>query len=53
MAPPFYVFSANSDGTFKTTDGQAVKKDGSNALPVLFDNNQVFITPTFGFILEF
>jgi outer membrane receptor for ferrienterochelin and colicin len=53
VAPPFYVFSANSDGTFKTTDGQAVKKDGSNALPVLFDNNQVFITPTFGFILEF
>ncbi len=53
VAPPFYVFSANPDGTFKTTDGNAVKKDGSNAIPILFDNNQVFITPTFGFIWEF
>jgi len=53
VAPPFYVFSANPDGTFKTTDGAPLKKDGSNAIPKLFDNNQVFVTPTFGFIWEF
>ena len=53
VAPPFYVFSANDNGVFKTTDGNALKKDGSNAIPELFDNNSVFITPTIGFILEF
>ena len=53
VAPPFYVFSANDNGVFKTTDGKALKKDGSNAIPELFDNNSVFITPTIGFILEF
>ena len=53
VAPPFYVFSANDNGTFKTTDGAVLKPDGSNAIPKLFDNNRVFITPTFGFIWEF
>jgi len=53
VAPLFYVFSANPNGIFKTTDGNVLKKDGSNAIPVLFDNNQVFVTPTFGFIWEF
>ena len=53
VAPPFYVFSANEDGTFKTNDGAPLKKDGSNAIPKLFDNNQVLVTPTFGFIWEF
>ena len=53
VAPPFYVFTANGDGSFKTTDGNPLKKDGSNAIPKLFDNNQVFVTPTFGFIWEF
>jgi hypothetical protein len=47
------VFTANDNGVFKTTDGQALKKDGSNAIPELFDNNSVFVTPTIGFILEF
>ena len=53
VAPPFYLFSSNSDGTYKTTDGAALKKDGSNAVITLFDNNQVYVTPTFGFIWEF
>ena len=43
----------NPDGTFKTTDGKPINKDGSNAIPSLADGNQVFITPTIGFILEF
>lgn len=53
VAPPFYVFAANADGTFKTTDGKAIQKNGSNAIPELYDNNSVFVTPTIGFILEF
>jgi hypothetical protein len=53
VAPPFYVFSANPNGSFKTTDGKPLQKDGSNAIPELFDNNSIFITPTIGFIWEF
>ena len=53
VSPPFYIFSYNENGTFKTSDGLAVKKDGSNAIPSLTDNNTIFITPTIGFILEF
>jgi outer membrane receptor for ferrienterochelin and colicin len=53
VAPPFYVFSATPEGVFKTTDGLPLKKDGSNAVPELYNNFSVFITPTIGFILEF
>jgi hypothetical protein len=30
-----------------------VKKDGSNAIPVILPNNEGTILPTIGFILEF
>jgi hypothetical protein len=53
ISPPYYIFSYNSNGTFKTTDGLALKKDGSNAEPALYENNTVFVTPTVGFIFEF
>lgn len=54
VAPPFYVFAMNDNATFKTTDGQSLKKDGSNAVVnESFDTNSVFITPTIGFIWEF
>ena len=53
VAPRAYIFESNPDGTFKTSDGKPLKKDGSNAIPSLADGNQVFITPTVGFILEF
>jgi len=53
VSPPYYIFSYNENGTFHTTDGLPVKKDGSNAIPTLTDNNTVFITPTVGFIFEF
>jgi len=53
VAPPFYVFTAEPNGVFKTTDGLSLKKDGSNAIPELYNNFSVFITPTIGFILEF
>ncbi len=54
VAPPFYVFAMNEDASFKTTDGLALKKDGSNAVVnESFDTNSVFVTPTIGFIWEF
>jgi len=53
VAPPYYIFSYNENTTFKTTDGLALKKDGSNAIPTLTDNNNILITPTIGFIYEF
>jgi len=53
VAPPYYIFSYNENAAFKTTDGGAVKKDGSNAIPTLTDNNNILITPTIGFIYEF
>ncbi len=44
----------NEDASFKTTDGLALKKDGSNAVVnESFDTNSVFVTPTIGFIWEF
>jgi hypothetical protein len=53
VSPNVYTFEANSTGVFNTTDGNPIKKDGSNARPVLTNSNQVFVTPTFGFIWEF
>ncbi len=53
VSPTVYTFEANANGSFKTTDGKSIKKDGSNAIPLLTNNNQVFVTPTFGFIWEF
>jgi hypothetical protein len=53
VSPNVYTFESNTDGTFKTTDGGPIKKDGSNAKPTLTDNNRIFVTPTFGFIWEF
>jgi len=53
ISPPYYIFSYNADGTFKTTDNLPLKKDGSNAIPSLSLNDNVFITPTVGFIFEF
>lgn len=53
-APPYYTFKRNADNTgFVTTDGAAIKPDGSNAIPVLLPNDDVSVTPTIGLIIEF
>ena len=53
-APDSYTFQRNATNTgFLTTDGQPVKADGSNAIPVRIKNDDPQITPTIGFILEF
>lgn len=51
---PTYTWKRNATNTgFETTDGQAIKSDGSNAIPVLLQDNTPTVVPTIGFILEF
>jgi hypothetical protein len=51
---PDYTFKRNVDNTaFLTTDGNALAPNGSNGIPILLQNNDVQITPTIGFIIEF
>lgn len=53
-AVPEYTFKRNATNTgFETTDGLAIKADGSNAIPTRVNNNEPFVTPTIGLILEF
>ncbi|OLY91067.1 Outer membrane receptor for ferrienterochelin and colicins [Cnuella takakiae] len=53
-AYPQYTFRRNEDNTaFLSTNGQPVKADGSNAIPLILDNEDGTLTPTFGFIVEF
>lgn len=52
--PPYYTFKRNADNTgFETTDGQALKQDGSNGIPVILENRSANVTPTLGIIFEF
>jgi hypothetical protein len=53
-AAPIYTFTRNADNTaFLTTDGQAIKQNGSNAIPYYLINEDATVTPTIGFIIEF
>lgn len=51
-AIPEYTFKRNASA-FETTDGLPVKADGSNAIPTRVKNDDPFVTPTIGFIIEF
>jgi hypothetical protein len=51
---PSYTFKRNADNTaFLTTDGNPIAANGSNAIPLLLKNDDIQITPTIGFIVEF
>jgi hypothetical protein len=51
---PQYTFKRNADNTaFVTTDGQPIKQNGSNAIPLLLPNEDGSLLPTVGFIIEF
>jgi len=51
---PYYTFKRNEANTgFETTDGQPLKLDGSNGIPVILTNSSATVTPTLGLILEF
>jgi len=53
-ASPNYTFKRKADNSdWYTTDGAALKPDGSNAVPLLLDNNSAIITPSVGFVVEF
>lgn len=53
-AIPEYTFQRNAGNTaFETTDGLPIKADGSNAIPTRVKNDDPFVTPTIGFIIEF
>ncbi|NDK55384.1 TonB-dependent receptor [Pontibacter fetidus] len=49
-----YTFERNEDNTgFATTDGNPLRPDGSNAIPVILKDNDGNLVPTLGFIVEF
>jgi hypothetical protein len=51
---PSYTFKRNADNTdFLTTDGNPIKLDGSNGVPVVLDNYSKTVVPTIGIIFEF
>jgi hypothetical protein len=51
---PKYTFERNAAGTdFETTDGQAIRFDGSNAIPLLLRDRSATAVPSLGFIFEF
>ncbi|MFT3843881.1 MAG: TonB-dependent receptor [Lacibacter sp.] len=51
---PQYTFKRTADNSgFATTNNKPIAIDGSNAIPVILQNNDPSITPTIGFILEF
>lgn len=53
-AIPEYTFKRNAANTgFETTDGMPIKADGSNAIPTRVKNDDPFVTPTLGVIIEF
>jgi hypothetical protein len=51
---PNYTFKRTPDNSnFQTTDGQALRPDGSNGIPVILQDQSSLVTPTIGFIFEF
>ncbi|WP_025604724.1 TonB-dependent receptor [Pontibacter actiniarum] len=49
-----YTFQRTEDNSgFATTDGNPLQLDGSNAIPVVLENNDGNLVPTLGFIVEF
>ena len=54
VAYPKYSFERDlTTQQFKTTDGQPIKADGSNGIPIILKNDEGNLIPTIGFILEF
>lgn len=51
---PNYTFKRNADNTgFETTDGLALKQDGSNAIPLVIYNKTRTVIPTIGLMFMF
>jgi len=53
-ALPQYTFERLADNSgFRTTDGQALRSDGSNGIPLILANEDANFTPALGFVIEF
>lgn len=51
---PYYTFKRKEDNSgYATTDGQALRPDGSNGIPIILSNFSKNITPSIGIIFEF
>ena len=51
---PSFTFKRTEDNkAFATTDGQPLRADASNAIPVQLSDNSGTVIPTIGFIMEF
>ena len=51
---PKFTFERTDDNTgFNTTDGQPIKSDGSNGIPLILNQRSATIVPSIGFIFEF
>jgi hypothetical protein len=51
---PQYTFQRTADNSgFATTNGLPLAADGSNGLPLILPNDDPFVTPSLGFIIEF
>ncbi len=51
---PEYTWQRTADNrTFRTTDGLAIKADGSNAIPTRVKNDDPSVIPSLGVIIEF
>lgn len=51
---PQYTFERLADNSgFKTSDGQALKLDGSNGIPLILSNEDSNFTPALGLVVEF
>jgi len=51
---PTYTFQRTVDNTgYETTDGQPLRPDGRNAVPILLTGDDALVVPTLGFIVEF
>lgn len=49
-----YTFERSADNSgFKTSDGQALRLDGSNAIPLILANEDASFTPALGLVIEF
>jgi hypothetical protein len=53
VSVPTFTFERLADNSAYTTDGQPLRPDGSNAVPILLPDSDALVVPTVGFIVEF
>jgi hypothetical protein len=51
--PKFTLKQDIATGAYLTTDGQPIRPDGSNGIPLILVEDEATVLPTIGFIIEF